>query len=178
SEQTFFFDGLDRGERSGAGERMPAIGSAESSRTWRVHDFSAARYSRDGHAAAHGLRHGDQVGFDAEMFGSEPFAGACKSGLDFVRDEEDAVLAADILQEFEVVAGRNDEAAFAENGLDDQGGDGFRRDGALERVFKMMRKLGGRSAGWIAIGVSERNAVNVAGERLEAGFVRMRFAGQ
>ena len=69
-----------------------------------------------------------------------------KAGLDFVRNEEDAVLAADILQKLEIVAGRNDEATFAVDRLDDQGSDGFRRDGAFERVFEMMRKVGGRRA--------------------------------
>ena len=58
-----------------------------------------------------------------EVFGSEPFAGARKARLDFVGDEEDAVLTANGLEKLEVVAWRNDEAAFAENGFDDHGGD-------------------------------------------------------
>ena len=46
-----------------------------------------------------------------------------KARLDFVGDEEDAVLTANGLEKLEVVAWRNDEAAFAENGFDDHGGD-------------------------------------------------------
>src|ERR1700686_1206714 len=112
------------------------------------------------------------------MLGSEPFAGAGESGLDFIRNEKDAVLAAKILEKLEVIARRNHEAAFAEHWFDDQGGDRFRGDGALERVFEMMRIVGGRCAGWTAIWICERNAVDVAGKRLETRFVRMRLAGQ
>jgi len=70
----------------------------------------------DGHATAERLGHSDQIGLDAEMFGGEPFTGAGEAGLHFVGDEENAVLAADILQELEIIVRRNDEAAFARTG--------------------------------------------------------------
>src|SRR5580704_10178410 len=112
------------------------------------------------------------------MFGSEPLAGAREARLNFVGDEEDAVLAANILEKLEVIAGRNNEAAFAENGLGDYGGDGFGCHGALEGVFEMMREFRRCCAGWIAIGIGKRNAVDVARERLEACFVRMSLASE
>src|SRR5271168_378554 len=112
------------------------------------------------------------------MFGGKPFSGAREAGLDFVGDKKDAVLAADILQKLEIVARWNDEATFALNWFDNQGRYGFRRDGTLERVFEMMRKVGGTRARWIAIRIGEGNAINVAGERLKAGFVRMCLAGE
>jgi len=112
------------------------------------------------------------------MFGGEPFTGAGEAGLHFVGDEENAVLAADILQELEIIARRNDEAAFAKDGLGNHRGNGFGGYGALEGIFEMMREGFGGSAFFSAIRISERNAVDVAGERFEAGFIGMRLAGQ
>ena len=110
------------------------------------------------------------------MFRGKPLAGAGETGLHFVGDEENAVLAADILQQLEVVARRNDEAAFAENGFGDNRGDGFRSDGTLESVFQAMGE-GFRGSSYFApVGIGKRNTVNVAGKGLEAGFVGMRFA--
>src|SRR6266550_2287280 len=102
------------------------------------HVFGAAGDRGDGHASAEGLGHGDQIRRDAEMFGSEPFAGAGEAGLHFVGDEENAVLATDALQQLEIAGRRNDEAAFAENGLGDHGGDGFGSHRTLESVFEVM----------------------------------------
>src|SRR5580693_9168077 len=112
------------------------------------------------------------------MFGSKPFAGAREARLNFVGNKENAVFAADILEQLEVIAGRNDEAAFAENGLGNNCGDGLRRDGAFEGVFEMVREFRGRCSGGIAIWIREGNAVDVAREGLEACFVRMRLAGE
>src|SRR6266850_61904 len=112
------------------------------------------------------------------MFRGEPFAGTSEPRLHFISDEQNAVLAADILKQLEVVARGNDEAAFAENGLGDNSGDGFRSDRALEGVFQMMRESPRGGALFATVRISEGNAVDIAGEGLEAGFVRMRFAGE
>src|SRR5204863_5105401 len=157
---------------------MSAIRAAERANAGGVHDFRAAGDRGDGHATAEGFRHGDQIRVDAEMFGGEPFAGAGEAGLHFVGDKENAVLAANVLQQLEVVARRNDEAAFAEDGFGDDGGDGFGSDDTLERVFEVVRESFGGGTFFAAIRISERNAVDVAGERREPGFIRMRFAGE
>src|SRR6266851_8670148 len=99
------------------------------------------------------------------MFGREPFAGAGEAGLHFVGDEENAALAADILQELEVASRWNDEAAFAKNGLGDHGSDGFGSDGAFEGIFEMMREGFGGGALFATVGIGKGNAVDVAGER-------------
>src|SRR5713226_4395625 len=139
-EEAVFLDGLDGGQGGGARKRVAAVGSAESAHAGGVHDFGAAGDGGDGHAAAERFRHSDQIRLDAEMFGGEPFAGAGEAGLDFVGDEEDAVLAADVLQQLEIAGRGNDEAAFAENGFGDDGGDGFSSHGAFESVLEMMRE--------------------------------------
>src|SRR5260370_8958781 len=112
------------------------------------------------------------------MLRGKPFAGAREAGLHFVSDEENAVLAADILQKLKIVARRNDEAAFGENRFGDHGGDGFRSHDTLEGVFKMMRESFRGGSFFAAKGIGERNAVDVASERREAGFIGMRFAGE
>src|SRR2546427_12963453 len=119
---------------------MTTVSAAERANAGGVHDFRAASHRSDGHAAAEGFRRGDQIGLDAEMFGGKPFARAGEAGLHFVGDKENAVLAANVLQQLEVVARRNDEAAFAEDGFGDDGGDGFGSDDTLEGVFKMVRE--------------------------------------
>src|SRR5208282_371626 len=177
-KEAIFFDGFDSGKRGGARSRVAAVGAAERAGPWRVHNFSTAGDGGYGHSAAERFRRRDEIRFDTEMLGSKPFAGAREAGLDFVGNEENAVLAANILEKLEVIVRRNNEAAFAENGFDDQGSDGFRRNGALERVFEMMREFRGRRPGSIAIWIGKGNAVDIAGERLKARFIRMRFAGQ
>ena len=92
---------------------MATVCAAESTDCGRVHNLGATGDSGDRHAAAERFRHRDEVGLDAEVFGREPFAGARESGLNLVGDEEDAVLAADGVERLEIVARRNDEAAFA-----------------------------------------------------------------
>ena len=88
------------------------------------------------------------------------------------------MLAADILEEPKVIARWDDEAAFAENGLGDDGGDRFRSNGTLERVFEVMREGFRCGAFFAAVRIGEGNAVDVAGKRLEAGFLRMGLAGE
>src|SRR5258708_14727946 len=112
------------------------------------------------------------------MFRGEPFAGACKTGLHFVSDEENAVFAACVLQQLEIITRGNNEAAFAENRFSDDGSDGFGGDGTLEGVFEIMRESFRCGTFFGAVGIGKRNAVNVAGKRLAAGFIGMRLAGK
>src|SRR5580693_10699502 len=104
---------------------MAAECSAESADGGGVHDFGTTCDSGDRHATSERFRGQDQVGLDAEMFGGEPFAGTREAGLHFVGDEEDAVLAANGVNGFEIVARWDNEAAFAQNRFGDHGGNGF-----------------------------------------------------
>src|SRR5690242_8720751 len=119
---------------------MSAIRAAKRANARGVYDFGAAGDRGDRHAAAEGLRRGDQIGLDTEMFGGKPLAGAGEAGLHFVGDKENALLAANVLQQLEVIARRNNEAAFAKDGFGDHGGDGFGSDNTLERVFQVVRE--------------------------------------
>src|SRR5215467_8253753 len=112
------------------------------------------------------------------MLAGKPFAGAGEAGLNFVGDEENAVLAANVLQVLEVIARGNNEPSFAENRFGDDCGDGFGRDGTLEGVFEMVRKSFGGGSFFTAIGIGIGDTVDVAGARLKTGFLGMRFAGE
>src|SRR6516162_358040 len=78
-QQAILLYAFDHGERRGTRQGVSAKGSAEGARAGRVHNFGAAGDGGDGHAPAERLRHGDQVGLDAEMFGSEPLSGASEA---------------------------------------------------------------------------------------------------
>src|SRR5882724_592688 len=110
------------------------------------------------------------------MFGGEPLPCAGEAGLDFVGDEKDAVLAADFLQDREIIARRNDEATFTENGFGDYGSYGFRSYCSLKGVFQIVREGFGGGGFFRAVRISEGDAVDIAGEGLEACFVRMSLA--
>src|SRR5882724_1674540 len=112
------------------------------------------------------------------MFGGEPLPCAGEAGLDFVGDEEDAVLAADFLQDREIIARRDDEATFTKNGFGDYGSYGFGSYCSLKGVFQIVGEGFGGGGFFRAVRIGERDAVDVAGERLEAGFVGMGFAGE
>ena len=66
-----------------------------------------------GKPACEGLGRGDQVRLDAIMFHGEEFSGAAKAGLDFVGDQQDAMLVAKLAQAHHQFLGRNVEATFA-----------------------------------------------------------------
>src|SRR5690349_12829469 len=152
--------------------------SAEGTYAGSVHNFRATGDRGDGHAAAERLGHDDQVRLDSKMFAGEPLSSTRKAGLHFIGNEENSVLAADFLEKRKVLFRRNDKSAFAQYRLRDDGGDRFGRHAALESIFQMMCE-GLRGCAFLAaIRIGERYAVDVAGKRLETGFVRMRFAGK
>ncbi len=133
-------------------------------------------------STAQGFRGHDQVRLDAVTLAREQRAGASESGLDFVRNEEDAVLVAELNQHLEIIRRRRDESAFSEHRLGNHGRDFFVRHDALERVFEMARavKIARRILQVVgaAIAVGKRDAIDLAGKRRESSFIRMRLAGE
>src|SRR5882762_11556112 len=110
------------------------------------------------------------------MLRSEPFSGAADSGLDFIGDENNAVLAADVVKDAEVVPGWHDKSAFAKHRLRNHRRDRLGRDNPFEGIFQMMRKSFGGGALLSAVGLGKWNPVNFARERCKPGFIRMRLA--
>src|SRR5712675_2227947 len=112
------------------------------------------------------------------MFAGEPFSSARETGLHFIGNEENSMLAANFLQQGEIVFWRDYEAALAQDRFGDDRGHRLWRDAALECVFEVMREGFRGGAFFTAIRICKRDAIDIAGEGLKAGFVGMRFAGE
>ena len=110
--------------------------SAEAAGAGGVHDLGAAGDGGEREPSAERLGGEDEVGLDVELLGGEEGSGAAEAGLDFVGDEDDAVLLAGGVEDFEEACGRDDESAFAEDWLDDDCGDLFGGDDSGEDVFE------------------------------------------
>src|SRR5260370_38316016 len=99
------------------------------------------------------------MGFDAEMFRSEPFPGGADSGLDFIGDEQNAVLAAHGVDDAEVVPRRHDKTTFAKHGLGNHRRDRLGSDNPFEGIFQMMRETLGGCAPPSPLGGGEKKPV-------------------
>ena len=75
-----------------------------------------------GDAAAEALGQRHDVGRDAEVLVGEPLAGAAAAGLHLVEDQQQLVLVGQLAQAGEEAGGRNADAAFALDRLDQDGG--------------------------------------------------------
>src|SRR5258708_31750336 len=112
------------------------------------------------------------------MLRSKPFSGAADSGLDFIGDENNAVLAADVVENAEVVPRRHDKTTFAKHGLRNHRRDRLGSDNPFEGIFQLMRETLGGCAFPSAIGVGKRNPVYFARKRRKTVFLRMGLAPQ
>ena len=98
-----------------------------------------------------GRRH--QIGRDAEIIGGERRAEPAEAGDDFVEDQEDAVLVAQLAQPLQIALRRRQHAGRAGDRLDDDGGDGF---GAMQRhqPFEIVGEFGAVSRHLLGEGVA------------------------
>ncbi len=97
-QQAFLLEGLEDAERCRAGDGIAGIGAAKAAGIRRVHDLGAADDAGQRKAAGQDLGHRHQIGLDAEMLHGEPFAGAPEARLDFIGDQHDAMLVAELAQ--------------------------------------------------------------------------------
>ena len=100
---------------------------------------------------------------------------AAEPGLDLVDHEDDAVVVADPADALEELRRSDHEPALALDGLDDDRGDALRRDLRHERPLEGGERVACTRP---AVILCERHAIDVRGERPEAGLVRMRLRGQ
>ena len=132
--QAFAFENIDgrqcRGNADGIAAEGGGVGAG-----FPVHDGGTGHANAEGHAGGDAFGHTDDVGLDAGVLDGPPFAGAARAGLDFIGDEEDAVLIADAAQLLHEDGGRDDVAAFALDGLDEDGSDFFGRQGGVEELL-------------------------------------------
>ena len=109
------------------------------------------------------------------MLHGEPLAGAPEARLDFIGDEDDAVLVAEFAQAHHEFLGRHIEAALALHRLDDDGGDARRLDIGLEQPFDGVHGIVDADA---LVLDRERHMPDAAGERTELRLVGHDLAGQ
>ncbi len=129
-------------------------------RVEHVHHVIGADESRHRQQpAAQRLADDQPVGSCVLVFKREHAAGAAEARLDFVEDQQNAGLSADLAQRGKISVGRQHDARFALNRFD-QHGDRVGIDRAFDRV-----------------GVAERNRDEPVCERAEATTVRF-FAGE
>ncbi len=101
---------------------------------WKTSESSGVTVSgADGESAAEGLGHGNAVGPDAVVLEAEPFAGAADAGLHFVEEEQDFLFVAERAQAGHEFGGGGHDAAFALDGLA-QDGDGGGGEGGADGV--------------------------------------------
>src|SRR5262249_20194410 len=108
-------------------------------------------------SVGHALGGGDDVRRDFPLLDAEPFlAGASPAGLDFVSDEQSAVILHDLENDLEVFLRRSDEAAESLDRFGDERGD-LTRGGRLDHGFYIGR------TGDVArrIGLAERTPIAI-----------------
>src|SRR5438046_7749359 len=82
------------------------------------HDFGTSHRYAERHAGRNAFRDRDDIRMEVEMFEREHLARAAHTALDFIRNQENAVLSRNFLELGEKIRRRKDIAAFTLNGLD------------------------------------------------------------
>ena len=181
--EILLLDGSDYRKTGSARNWVAGKSATQATRAAGIHDLSFAGDGGEGQASAQRFRGDKNVRHKTKALAGEHRPGASESCLYLIGDEDNAVFIADGAEVGEKLGGRNDEAAFTEYRLDDDGGDGFLGNVSAKECLK-----GLRSAVNIALGiglavratetVSIRDAVDVAGKRLETSFVRVCLTGE
>ena len=109
------------------------------------------------------------------MFEREHLAGAAEAGLDFIDDQQDGVLVAELAQRLHEGHRSHVEAALALHQFDDDGGDALRVDIGLEQVLQALERIIDADAMQID---RERCVVHVGRQRAEVELVRRDLAGE
>ena len=127
--EVFGFEDVEGGEAGAHGESVLAEGGGVDDGFFEgavdgLVDVVAHENGGDGdEASAEGFGEDDHVGLDVVAMAGDEGAGAADAGLDFVEDEEGAVFFAEALDGGEVAGGGGDDAGFALEGFEDDGGD-------------------------------------------------------
>ncbi len=129
----FVLDQSQGRERRGNADGISAEGRGMGARG-PIHDAGGRNGRGKRQAGSDALGNTNDVGLNPGVIAGPPLAGAAHAALNLVGDQQDAVLAADVLQLDQKFARRRDVAAFALNRLDDNGRDFFRVDNLAEEL--------------------------------------------
>lgn len=116
------FDDAEGRQGGGAGQRRAAEGRGVVAGLEDVGEGGGGGGGADGEAAAEGLGHGKGVGLDVVVLPAEPAAGAPDAALDFVAEQEQSALVAELAEAAHEFGGGGEDAAFALDGFDEDGG--------------------------------------------------------
>ncbi len=109
------------------------------------------------------------------MLNSEHLAGAGKTALHLIGDQQNAMFVADRAQRRQQFRRRRDETAFTLHRLDDDGRHLGRIDIGLEEKFQCLQRIRNRD---LAIRVWKRQMINSRHRDAERLFVGLHLAGQ
>ena len=87
-----------------------------------VHELGARQHHAQRHAGGNALGDGDDVRLNAGVLDGPPFSAASRAALDFIGDQQNAVLIADAAQFAHELGGRRHVAAFALDRFNEDGG--------------------------------------------------------
>lgn len=88
-----------------------------------AHDGVGADQSGEGEPSGEGLAEADEVGDDVFVFAGEPAAGSAKAGVDFIENEQGAVVARELGEFWKESRGRLTDPAAGLDGFDEDGPD-------------------------------------------------------
>ena len=125
---------LDRRCRRGAGDGIAAERAGVRAGRPR-HHLGARAGDTERQPRRDPFGDGDDVGLQAEVLRGEHPAGPAHAGLHFVDDEQDAVLRRQLAQPLQERRRRDEVAALALDGLDDDGRDFVGRDEVREELI-------------------------------------------
>ena len=170
------FDQVDGRQGGRAGDRVAAEGVAVGAAR-PVHDGIAGDAGTQGHAGGDALGGGDDIRLDVKVLDGPPLAGAAHAALDLVGDEQDVVLVAQFAQGGEEPGGRDDVAAFALDGLDQDAGHFIGREDVTEDLVldvaddRLAVILAGLPVQDGTIGIGEGGMDHAIHERIKAAVV-------
>ena len=168
----FFLDDIEDRESCCTTQWRSGIGSTEAAGFDRVHDVGLADNTRQREAAREALGNRHEIGFDTGMLDSKQFARATEACLNFVDNQDDAVLVANFSQRFDKRGRRRVKTALALHGLDNHGGDARRFDVRLEQLVECRQRV---LHGDTVIIDRIRNVKHLGRERSETDLVRHHF---
>ena len=143
-EHFFIAHGTDGGNARSHGYRVAAVSAAMRTGRPFLHQIEAAEDARKRHTGGNSLGNGHNIGYDTGMFHSEPFSGATKSTLNFVKNKQDAVFIAKRPQTFQEGGWWHHITALTEHRLNQNGGNIMRGDLSNQQFFqRSQRKLTG-----------------------------------
>src|SRR5919197_2135571 len=138
-DDTLLAEGLDRGHRGRARERMARIRkpAREELVANPLTQLRADDHRSEGDVArVDALGDGDDVGDDVPVLTGEPATGPPEAGHDLVENEQDAVPVADLADRLQVAVRRRDDPVRPGDRLEEHGGNGVRTF-VLEDLLQM-----------------------------------------